>query len=142
MAGIVVGVDGSAGSRRALRWALDEAAVRGVVVEAITVWQRTYSYGAQEYWPVDEEVARHAQLQLTEAVEAVAADHPTVQIDQVVREGDPAQTLCARSETAGLLVVGSRGRGAFAGLLLGSVSTKCAHHCRCPVVIVPEVDRG
>jgi nucleotide-binding universal stress UspA family protein len=59
-------------------------------------------------------------------------------MEQVVLEGDPAQVLCAQSEQAGLLVVASRGRGAFTGLLLGSGSTKCAHHSRCPVVIVPD----
>jgi nucleotide-binding universal stress UspA family protein len=64
-----------------------------------------------------------------------------VEIDPVVLEGDPGQTLCAQSAGADLLVVGSRGLGDFAALMLGSVSTKCAHHSRCPVVIMPPDDR-
>jgi nucleotide-binding universal stress UspA family protein len=134
----VVGVDGSEGSRRALRWAVAEAADRGRPVRAVTVWQRTYNYGSQAYWPIDDDIARRAKEQLAQVVDDVTDRYSKVEMEQVVLEGDPAQVLCAQSEQAGLLVVGSRGRGAFAGLLLGSVSTKCAHHSRCPVVIVPD----
>jgi nucleotide-binding universal stress UspA family protein len=134
---VVVGVDGSEGSRQALRWALEEAADRGRPVRAVSVWQRTYNYGSEAYWPIDEDISRRAAQQLAQAVDDCGHDYPNVQVEQVVLEGDPAQVLCAQSEQAGLLVVGSRGRKTFTGLLLGSVSTKCAHHSRCPVVIVP-----
>lgn len=141
---ILVGVDGSEGSLRALRWAVEEAAVRGAVVVAMAVWQSPYDYMIGDggiYGPVDEkkliEAAREA---LTKAIATVAAEHPDVRIEPLVVEGDPAEVLCERAQDADLLVVGSRGHGVFSGLLLGSVSSKCAHHCRRPVLIVPKDD--
>jgi nucleotide-binding universal stress UspA family protein len=139
---VLVGVDGSEGSRRALRWAIDEAAARGGVVQVLTVWRRTYDYGADFYWPVDEEVEEEATERLAATVRDVAGDQAAVVIDQVVVQGDPGQVLCARSAEVDLLVVGSRGHGGFAGLLLGSVSAKCAHHSRSPLVIVPTSRRA
>jgi nucleotide-binding universal stress UspA family protein len=59
-------------------------------------------------------------------------------VERVVREGQPAEVLVEAAEDADLLVVGSRGLGGFRGLLLGSVGQQCAHHARCPVVIVPK----
>lgn len=135
---IVVGVDGSEGSRRALSWAIEEAAARPLVVRAVTVWQRSYDYGSDDYWPIDEHIASRAGAQLAQAVQDAGGDYPSVQIEQLVLEGDAAQILCEQAEDAGLLVVGSRGRGEFKKLLLGSVSIKCARHSRCPIVIVPD----
>ena len=135
---ILVGVDGSEGSRRALRWAIEQARSRKAVLRPVIVWQRTFDYGRQSYWPVDEEIAEGARTRLAATVAEVAGPSPAVDIEPVVVEGDPGQALCAQSADADLLVVGSRGHGGFAGLVLGSVSTKCAHHSRCPVVIVPS----
>jgi nucleotide-binding universal stress UspA family protein len=143
MAGrILVGVDGSEGSLRALRWALKEAAVRGQEVDAVIVWQSPYDFGGGLYYlRVDEEeIVRRARERLAESIAEVAGQTPSVEIHQVVLQGDPAKTLCAWSGDADLLIVGSRGHGGFAPLSLGSVSSKCAHHSRCPVVIVPKGD--
>ena len=142
---ILVGVDGSDGSLRALRWAVEEAAFRHAVVVAAVVWQSPYDFlfdadGA--YLPVDEgHLVEAARDTLTKAIATVAAEHPDVRIEPLVIEGDPAETLCEQASNADLLVVGSRGHGTFGGLLLGSVSSKCAHHCRRPVLIVPKEDR-
>lgn len=144
MAGrILVGVDGSAGSVRALRWALDEAKARGMIVDAVTVWESPNVYGEGLYVPEGEqELAESARRQLDRIVAAVVADHPDVEVYPIVFRGDPAAVLCSWSEDAQLLVVGSRGLGGFTGLLLGSVSAKCAHHSSCPVVVVPGAAPG
>jgi len=138
---ILVGVDGSENSRRALRWAIQQARSRKAVLRPVIVWQRTFDYGSERYWPVDEDIAEGARKRLTATLAEVVGPDPAVEIEPVVVEGDPGNALCAQSADADLLVVGSRGHGGFAGLLLGSVSTKCAHHSRCPVVIVPS-DNG
>lgn len=139
MAGrIVVGVDGSEASRRALRWAVEEAVGTRRVVQAVTVWTRTFSYGAETYWPIDTRTAEAAQVGLAAAVREVSRSHPKVKIEQVVVEGDPAKTLCTLSEGADLLVVASRREGGLGRLGLGSVTTRCAHHGHCPVVIIRE----
>jgi nucleotide-binding universal stress UspA family protein len=145
MAGrILVGVDGSRGSWRALRWATEEAAVRGALLDAVLIWHGPYEFGRAIYAiPVhDKAIAEGARERLVESVAAVAGADPAVKINLIVLEGDPAETLCALSNEADLLVVGSRGHGGFTGLVLGSVSEKCAHHSRCPVVIVPRDDGG
>ncbi len=139
---IVVGVDGSEGSLRALRWAAEEAAIRDAVVVAVAVWQSPYDYlfGSTLYEvPVDErKLVDAARETVSKAIAEVAAEHPGARFETLVVEGDPAETLCEQAEHADLLVVGSRGRGAFGELLLGSVSSKCAHHCHQPVLIVPK----
>lgn len=141
VARILVGVDGSDGSRRALRWAIGEAAARYGTVQPVIMWQSPYDMG-ETYVPVDEaKFVDAAKERLMEAVAEVASEDPAVEIDPLVLEGDPAQILCERSSDVDLLVVGSRGYGDFAGLLLGSVSSKCAHHSRCPVVIVSKSDQ-
>jgi nucleotide-binding universal stress UspA family protein len=141
---IVVGVDGSEGSRRALAWALKEATVHGSALEAVIVWQSPYGFlrDADFSYPVDEAVlADSASARLSEIIGEVAGERAADVIAQIVLEGDPAEVLCKRAVESDLLVVGARGHGTFAGLLLGSVSDKCAHHSPSPVVIVPA-DRG
>ena len=136
---IVVGVDGSAGSAKALRFALEEARLRGAEVKAVGAWHvpaAAYETG----WvpisvdPTDYEKIARAALEKTLA-DAGAAD-ADVSVTSVVREGNAADVLIAEARVADLLVVGSRGLGGFKGLLLGSVSQQCAHHAACPVVIV------
>jgi nucleotide-binding universal stress UspA family protein len=73
---------------------------------------------------------------LQEAVERVRSDHPSVEVETTVVEGQPARVLVDMSADADLLVVGSRGLGGFSGLLLGSVSQQCVHHAHCPVTVV------
>jgi nucleotide-binding universal stress UspA family protein len=138
---IVVGVDGSAGSAKALRFALEEARLRGAEVKAVGAWHvpaAAYETG----WvpisvdPTDYEKIARAALEKTLA-DAGAAD-ADVSVTSVVREGNAADVLIAEARVADLLVVGSRGLGGFKGLLLGSVSQQCAHHATCPVAIVPN----
>lgn len=139
---IVVGVDGSEGSRRALRWALDEARCRRLPLLALGVWESPYEDGFDEVPPPpgrERELAETARRRLEAALEEVGEEaRAGVALEARVVEGRPAKVFCELSDEATLLVLGARGHGGFAGLLLGSVSTECAHHSRCPVVIVPK----
>lgn len=138
MARIVVGVDGSEESLRALRWAVAEADLRHAKVEAVHAW----SYPPMAFVPAmvppaafpHEALANEAEAVLDHACGQLADGGPTVQ--RVLVQGATAQVLLDAAIGADLLVVGSRGRGGFAGLLLGSVSQQVAHHAPCPVVIV------
>jgi nucleotide-binding universal stress UspA family protein len=142
---IVVGVDGSEGSRAALRWAIAEGALRDASVDAVITWQSpTYAYTGVAVMPPVVELAGAATAALDETLAAETAGltgaEADVTITPVVVEGPAAAVLIERSRTADLLVVGSRGYGGFRGLLLGSVSHQCASHARCPVVVVPLHD--
>jgi nucleotide-binding universal stress UspA family protein len=135
---IVVGVDGSEQSRRALVRALEEARLRDGVVEAVHVWSPPIYWGGIEYaatqLPSRGEVKRAARQRL----EDVLAAYPTkVPVEPVVCEGSAAHVLIEMSEGAELLVVGSRGRGGFAGLVLGSTSHGVVGHAHCPVLVMP-----
>lgn len=136
---IVVGVDGSQNSRDALRWAVAEAALRDarvLTVHAFVAQQTVTAYGGLYVMELDFESLREAARELLEkAIEEVAPDAP-MEIVQIVTEGAPAAVLVAAAKDASLLVVGSRGRGGFKGLLLGSVSQQVVHHAPCPVVVV------
>jgi nucleotide-binding universal stress UspA family protein len=132
---IVVGVDGSEQSVAALRHADRLSRLLGASIEAVAAW--TYpvamSPHAISVEPSFEQIARDA---LDEALkEAYGTDRPAL-LTTVVQYGHPAQVLIERSTGAEMLVVGSRGRGGFVGLLLGSVSAECASHANCPVLIV------
>ena len=138
---IVVGVDGSETSRAALDWAIAEAHLHGVPVKAVYAWHDPYTGSALPFSPglVDptsyEAVARRI---LDAAMAGVDEAELAPPAQRVVVRGSAAQALVEAAEPDDLLVVGSRGRGGFAGLLLGSVSQQVAHHSPCPVVIVPE----
>jgi nucleotide-binding universal stress UspA family protein len=141
MTTVVVGVDGSDGSVRALRFALEEARARGANVKAVGAWDvplAAYESG----WvtaPIDfGEFATFTQSALDKALEDAGAAGSEVDVMSVVRQGQPADVLCAEAQGADLLVVGSRGLGGFRGLMLGSVSQQCSHHTPCPLVIVPN----
>ena len=141
---IVVGVDHSAGSVEALRWALAHARLTGGVVEAVAAWQAPLRNASAHGWPargVDDDagIVRHAEEALTETVGQVldGEDNPAAVTTRVI-EGPAAQVLLAAGKGAELLVLGSRGRGAFAGMLLGSVSQHCVQHALCPTVVIPE----
>jgi len=136
---IVVGVDGSEASRAALRWALEEARLRGAKLRAVYAWIAP-QIGGRGYIPpelLDPELLRRtAQERLDALVSDVAGDSSGAELEAVVGQGTAAKVLLDAACDAELLVVGSRGHGGFAGLLLGSVSQHCAHHSSCPVVIV------
>jgi nucleotide-binding universal stress UspA family protein len=143
MAGIVVGVDGSHDAHRALEWAMQEAAARHAPLTVITVHQVAASgwTGMPILLPVDEPAAEQARQAAEEAVVKAAAQLGWPQpVPVTVRavSGFAAQELIEASHDADLLVVGSRGSGGFARLVLGSVSDQVMHHAHCPVVVVPE----
>jgi nucleotide-binding universal stress UspA family protein len=136
MSRIVVGVDGSAASVRALGWALGQARATGGVVEAVIAWDIPTSYGAGPTVADGEDLAGAAQQALAAAVDGVSSAYPGVAVQRRVLRGHPAAVLVDQTKDADLLVVGSHGRGGFAGVLLGSVSQQCVHHATCPVVVV------
>lgn len=134
MGTIVVGVDGSEHAVAALRWAVDEARLRGWTVRALALWEFPHVFNPVTLvsLPADPFIdeARHA---LDLALDAV--DTNGVEIRAEVIEGSAAQHLVDASGDADLLVVGSRGRGGFGGLLLGSVSQHVATNAWCPVLV-------
>lgn len=139
---ILVGVDGSPGSERALAWAGEDAAARRAVLEVVTVWQSPYDVGEGLPYPVnDDKLAAEAATRLDQTLDRVLGRGTGIEVDRLVVRGDPAPVLCDRSRGALELVVGSRGHSAVAGVLLGSVSMRCAHHSEGPVVIVPDRPR-
>jgi nucleotide-binding universal stress UspA family protein len=99
-------------------------------------WEWPNTYGAGYYLPDDYNPDLDAHKMLDDAIEKVRGTFPEVTIKAIVIEGHPAPTLADASLGADLLVVGSRGRGEFSGMLLGSVSEYCTHHVSCPITIV------
>lgn len=140
MGHIVVGLDDSRGARAALRWAMAQAEATGVTVEAVHAYPFDVAWIDQtnEHVPLwRARVANQARQELDAVVDGVVGRSSTVPIERHVTEGSAAMVLIEESKDADLLVVGSRGRGEFVGVLLGSVSQRCAEHAQCPVVVVP-----
>jgi nucleotide-binding universal stress UspA family protein len=136
---IVVGVDGSKSAQAALRFALDEARLRGAGVRAVAAWHvPAAAYGAAFDPALVTGLEPNARGALEHALAAAGEDAAGVDVETVVKEGVPARVLLEEASDADLLVVGSRGLGGFRGLLLGSVGQQCSHHAPCPVVIVPH----
>jgi nucleotide-binding universal stress UspA family protein len=142
---IVVGVDGSNGSRRALAWAVDEARRWGdTTVDVVHSWEppvlMNSPVGEIPPMPIDSTYDDAAHLLIADALAAV--DTAGVTVEQVVVEGPPGAALCKRSADAALLVVASSGHGKVMEALIGSVSQYCVHHAICPVVIIPARKKG
>jgi len=137
---IVVGVDGSDPAKRALRWAADQAKLIGAELTAVTTWEYPPTLGWAPPYPSDFDPDEDARRALQETVDAVLGPDHGVVLHLTVTEGHPAFVLTEAAKGATLLVVGSRGHGAFAGMLLGSVSEYCASHAPCPVVVVRHPD--
>lgn len=147
---VVVGVDGSEGASAALVWAVAEARLRKTRVRVVHAWTLGsagvagggYGYlgGTLDSVPGLTLSAMHtaAETLLERATAELAGEAAAegVEMERKVVEGGPAEVLVGAVAEGDLLVVGSRGHGGFAGLLLGSVSQQCAHHAPCPVVIV------
>lgn len=133
---ILVGTDGSSGADKALRWAAREADLRGALLHIVVgAW---YSGIWSIYDPSPSVVLiESAKPILSRAVNDARAQWPDVPIRQEIVVNSPAMALIDASEGATMLVVGSRGRGGFVSLLLGSVSLHCVVHAPCPVVVVP-----
>lgn len=139
---IIVGVDGSETSRRALRWAVEEARLRQASLEVVLAWHPPY-VGGYPYTgtlidpTVFEDAARQTLDEVVDGVDTSGLPQP---VERVQCLGDAASAILETAKGADLVVLGSRGLGGFTGLLLGSVSHHVAHHATCPVVIVPPGD--
>ena len=138
---IVVGVDGSQPAREALHWAIAEARRRNATVEAVYAWHQPFAVGYAELGELDNlaHFEKEAQETLDAEVDAVDASG-IAPIERRLVPGGAAGALVEEARGASLLVVGSRGRGGFSGLLLGSVSQQVAHHAPCPIVIIPRTE--
>lgn len=132
---VVVGVDGSESSIEALRWAQQFAPGMGAVIETVTAWHYPVNTGMAPA-PVGWDPATDAAQLLAIALSTAFGQQRPPGLRTTVCEGHPARILLEASFDAQLLVVGSRGHGGFAGLLLGSVSGHCAEHASCPVLVV------
>lgn len=137
---IVVGVDGAAVSEPAIGFAFEEAALRKARLRAVHVWTYPASSGPGDMRPLvyDPEIVAEEELRLVEkSLAAWREKFPEVEVVFDVEHGRPVRILGGASARADLLVVGSRGRGGFTGLLLGSVSHGLLHHAQCPLAVVP-----
>ena len=139
---LIVGVDGSESAQRAVEWAARECEMRNDRLELVAIWEvpmgtMGFGYGLAV---MPEETMNELRAGTEEILATAAAEARKVAPDVVIEtravEGQAADVLVDESKDAAMLVVGSRGRGGFRELLLGSVSQRCAHHAACPVVIV------
>jgi nucleotide-binding universal stress UspA family protein len=136
---VLVGVDGSKASAKAIDFAFDQADAMHAQVVAMHAWTSpflTYADGASMLQFDEEKVQEEARLLVAESVAGAAAEHPDVKWSTELAMGSAAQALVRRAESADMVVVGSRGRGGFTGLLLGSVSQGVLHHAHCPIAVV------
>jgi nucleotide-binding universal stress UspA family protein len=136
---IVLGVDGSKASAKAIDFAFAQAETRHARVMVVNVTPHpaptfTGGIGLVVFDPAD--AANEAMILVSESLAGAETDYPDVEYDVRLTTGHPAQALVLAADHAELLVVGSRGRGGFASLLLGSVSQSILHHARCPIAIV------
>ncbi|MFY7069367.1 universal stress protein [Nocardiopsis changdeensis] len=145
---ILVGVDGSETARLAVEWAFPAADTRKAVLRAVTVHEEHawWRFGAlqEPSWTGSEKEKETAETEaraaagrlLSDAIADERVRWPQVRVEEVVAVGHPAQALCAAAQDCDLMVVGSHGRGGFAGMLLGSVSRHVISHSPCPVAVV------
>jgi len=132
---VAVGVDGSAQSKAALQWAARVASALGCGIDAIVAWEYPTSYGfvmVPMGWPSEADSIATVQG----AIDEVFGEHKPANLRIVCEEGPARTVLIDASKGAEMLIVGSRGHGGFASLLLGSVSAACAEHAHCPVLVV------
>lgn len=135
---IAVGVDGSKHAEAALGFAAQEASLRGARLLIVCVWDIPMMIEPVGNYPEEsfEALREDAESIVGPAVARVAELQPLVACEGKVIEGRPAAVLLEEAQQADMIVVGSRGRGGFASLLLGSVSQQLVHHAPCPVVVV------
>jgi len=142
MAGIIVGVDGSDHSRRALAWAMHEAVKHRLPLTVVSIHPPPARPATSIYWGVhsypednfDEQLARAAVQEFVDKAAGEIGEAPEITVS--IGTGDAAEELVKASQDADMLVVGSRGGGGFARLLMGSVSSQVVHHALCPVVVI------
>jgi nucleotide-binding universal stress UspA family protein len=146
MSGIIVGVDGSGHSQRALEWAMREAAVRQVPLTVLTVNEAVRGYYSSMAVYADdpvrtEDARKLAQAETDEVLDRLAGPRPASVTVKAVH-GFVVEELIDAGRDADMIVVGSRGAGGFTRLMMGSVAAQVAQHARCPVLIVPPDNRG
>jgi nucleotide-binding universal stress UspA family protein len=146
MPGILVGIDGSGHSQRALEWAMKEAALRHVPLTVLTVHEAiTGYYGGVATYPDDTARTEHAQVAAQTETDKVLAGldgpHPESVTVKAVH-GFPVDELIGAGKDADMIVVGSRGAGGFTRLMMGSVAEQVARHASRPVLVVPHEDRS
>lgn len=138
---VVVGIDGSETAQAALQWAVDEARVRGAALEVVHAWHTPYVAG-YPYVPAfdPDQFEASARAAIETALDRVDTTGLAQPIERLTPLGRAAPVLLDAAKGADVVVVGARGLGGFAGMLLGSVSHHLAHHATCPVVVVPTPD--
>jgi nucleotide-binding universal stress UspA family protein len=145
MPGIIVGVDGSGHSQRALEWAMKEAALRETPLTVMTVHEliRGYFGGSVEF-PSDPILAEKTRQVVQAEVDSMVndlGDSAPASVSVRVTSGSAVEELINAASDAEILVVGSRGAGGFSRLMEGSVSSLVTRHATCPVVVIPPADR-
>jgi nucleotide-binding universal stress UspA family protein len=144
MPGIIVGVDGSGRSQRALEWAMNEAAIRHSPLTVFVVQQPVVGCGGRgvpfaNYAELASQAGDEAKRETDEVLAKLGGNRPE-SISVELRSGMPAGELLGAAKDAEMIVLGSRGAGGFAKLVMGSVSAQATHHAHCPVVIIPPED--
>jgi nucleotide-binding universal stress UspA family protein len=132
---IVVGIDGSPHSQVALRWAIEEARLRGLGLQIIHAFPALVTYWgttSSEYYPKEEAEAH----KVFEHALASAPSTDGLDVERTLTPGNPAEILVEASREASMLVIGARGRGGFRGVVMGSVSWHVVHQAHCPVLVV------
>jgi nucleotide-binding universal stress UspA family protein len=145
MPGIIVGIDGSGHSRRALEWAMNEAAVRQVPLTVLTVHPAiTGFYGGVATFPGDlddtEKAREAAQTETDKVLAGLEGPHPESVTVRAVH-GFVVEEIIKAASDADMIVLGARGAGGFARLIMGSTSSQVVQHAPCPVLVVPHEDR-
>ncbi len=137
---VVVGVDGSESAAAALRWAARYAQAMGGTLTAVLAWHYPSAASVPPVGvtptSVEAEVEENRAELINDAITAALGPEPPITITRKAVYGHPAQVLIDETDDADLLVVGNRGHGGFAGMMLGSVSTHCVTHAHCPVTVV------
>lgn len=140
---VVVGVDGFERTEAAVEFGFEEASSRGVSLTAVHVWAEPPRSGDDPFKPVAfeyDEARKEAARLLAEALAGFQEKYPDVPVfRELICDLDPAHHLLRATEEAGLVVVGSRGRGEFSAFVLGSLGQKLVHHAKCPVTVVRGV---
>jgi nucleotide-binding universal stress UspA family protein len=141
---IIVGVDGSPESNNALRWAVEEAKLRGARLKAVHCWLYPVGIGIDVYvLPPEDVMEKSAASALDVAIDAALEGFEAVPpIERVIVNGSAGHILATMSDEAELVVVGTRGRGGFTGLLLGSAANQVAHHAKCPAVLIHKESKA
>jgi nucleotide-binding universal stress UspA family protein len=133
---IVVGVDGSDSSKNALRWAAKLAPSLGATIHAVVAWEYPIVFGLEGGLPIPWKPDETAKEILSNTLDSVFGKGRPAGLRGSISQGHATFVLLDASEKAEMLIVGSRGLGGFSGLLVGSVSSACAEHAKCPVLVV------